>query len=130
MNDARVSCKGCGVVASVTGALLFAGCAPEPDYVPRVVGGDAKRGRVALVRYECGVCHVIPGIGGSTGQVGPALDDYARRPYLAGKFPNEPDGLVRWLVDAPSMAPMTAMPAMPMSEQEARDIAAYLYEGG
>ena len=130
MNDSRVSGKGCGLVASMAGTILFAGCAPDADYVPRVVGGDAKRGRVALVRYECGVCHVIPGIGGSAGQVGPALDDYARRPYLAGKFPNEPDRLVRWIVDAPSMAPRTAMPAVPMSEQEARDIAAYLYEGG
>jgi cytochrome c len=104
-------------------------CAPEIDYEPRVIGGDAERGRAALVRHECGVCHVIPGIGAAVGQVGPALDDYSRRPYVAGKFPNEPATLVRWIVDAPAMAPRTAMPAIEMSQQEARDIAAYLYGG-
>lgn len=107
--------------------LLFA-CAPERDYVPRVVDGDADRGREALARYECGVCHVIPGVADAVGKVGPALDHYSRRSYVAGKFPNEPDTLVRWIVDAPAMAPQTAMPAIAMSEQEARDMAAYLYE--
>ncbi|GFE81977.1 hypothetical protein GCM10011487_39770 [Steroidobacter agaridevorans] len=107
--------------------LLFA-CAPERDYVPRVVDGDADRGREALARYECGVCHVIPGVADAVGKVGPALDHYSRRSYVAGKFPNEPDMLVRWIVDAPAMAPQTAMPAISMSEQDARDMAAYLYE--
>jgi len=128
MNDARVRYEPYRLVIAST--LLLAGCAPDPDYVPRVADGDARRGRAALIRHECGVCHVIPGIRSAVGQVGPALDDYARRPYLAGKFPNEPDGLIRWIVDAPAMAPMTAMPAAPMPEQDARDIAAYLYEGG
>lgn len=109
---------------------MLSACAPEIDYEPRVIGGDAERGRVALVRHECGVCHVIPGIGAAVGQVGPELDDYSQRPYVAGKFPNEPATLVRWIVDAPAMAPRTAMPAIEMSQQEARDIATYLYEGG
>lgn len=107
--------------------LLFA-CAPDRDYVPSVVDGDAERGREALARHECGVCHVIPGIPDAVGKVGPALDRYSHRSYVAGKFPNEPDTLVRWIVDAPAMAPQTAMPAIAMSDQEARDMAAYLYE--
>ena len=107
--------------------LLFA-CAPERDYVPRVTNADAERGRDALVRHECGVCHVIPGLPDAIGKVGPALDHYSRRSYVAGKFPNEPETLVRWIIDAPAMAPQTAMPAIAMSEQEARDMAAYLYE--
>lgn len=111
----------------LTSAMLVA-CVPGHDYEPRVIGGDADKGRAALARHECGVCHVIPGIPDAVGRVGPALDDYSRRSYVAGKFPNEPDTLVRWIVDAPSMAPRTAMPAIAMSEQEARDMAAYLYE--
>ena len=54
--------------------------------------------------------------------------DYARRPYVAGKFPNEPETLVRWILDPPALAPHTAMPAVPMTDQDARDMAAYLYE--
>lgn len=107
--------------------LLFA-CVPERDYVPRVIDGDAQRGREALARHECGVCHVIPGIAHAVGKVGPALNDYSRRSYVAGKFPNEPETLVRWIVDPPAMAPQTAMPAIAMSDRDARDMAAYLYE--
>lgn len=115
------------LLSFILSALLF-GCAPDRDYVPRVVDGDAERGRQALARHECGVCHVIPGIPAAVGKVGPALDHYSRRSYVAGKFPNEPDTLVRWIVDAPAMAPQTAMPAIAMSDRDARDMAAYLYE--
>jgi len=61
------------------------------------------------------------------GYVGPTLEAYGRSVYLAGKFPNTPDLLARWVRDAPSLAPHTAMPAIAMSEQDAHDIAAYLY---
>jgi len=109
-------------------ALVGSACTPEMEYQPRVTNADSVRGRLALARYECGVCHVIPGVPGAIGQVGPPLNSYAQHPYIAGKFPNEPETLVRWIADAPAMAPQTAMPAIAMSEQEARDMAAYLYE--
>jgi cytochrome c2 len=118
------------VIALFTGAsaVVLAGCTHERDYPLRVHSGDARRGEVALAHYECGVCHVIPGVAGAVGQVGPSLADYASRSYVAGKFPNEPETLVRWIRDPPAMAPHTAMPAVPMTDQDARDMAAYLYE--
>lgn len=115
------------IVLLLASSLLVA-CIPGRDYEPRVIGGDADRGRAALARYECGVCHVIPGVPDAVGKVGPALDRYSQRSYVAGKFPNDPETLVRWIVDAPSMAPQTAMPAIAMSDKDARDMAAYLYE--
>jgi cytochrome c1 len=96
--------------------------------LPRLAFGKAQRGRAAIERYECGACHVIPGIPSAVGKVGPSLDHYAQRPYVAGKFPNDPETLARWILDAPAMAPQTAMPSIAMSQQEARDAAAYLYE--
>jgi cytochrome c len=118
----------CRYLALIFTSSMLGACAPERDYVPRVIGGDADKGRAALARYECGVCHVIPGVPDAVGKVGPALDNYSRRSYVAGKFPNEPETLVRWIVDAPSMAPQTAMPAIAMSTQEAKHMAAYLYK--
>jgi cytochrome c2 len=109
-------------------AVVLAACTHERDYQPRVHSGDPGRGEVALARYECGACHAIPGIAGATGQVGPSLESYADRSYVAGKFPNDPETLVRWIRDPPAMAPNTAMPAVPMTDQDARDMAAYLYE--
>ena len=102
-------------------------CADDPSYVPEVPQGDPQRGRAALVQFDCGVCHVIPGVAGARGMVGPPLDSMRRNVYIAGKFPNTPDTLVRFIVDAPALAPETAMPNVGVAEQQARDMAAYLY---
>jgi cytochrome c len=108
--------------------VALAACTHERDYQPRVHSGDARRGEVMLARYECGACHDIPGVAGAVGQVGPSLGAYSVRSYVAGKFSNDPETLVRWILDPPAMAPNTAMPAVPMTDQDARDMAAYLYE--
>jgi cytochrome c1 len=115
------------VCALGTFALLLAACARDQDYRPQVPDADPEQGRLALQAYECGVCHVIPGVRGARGRVGPPLDAYSRRVYLAGKFPNTPRMLVQWIQDAPSLAPQTAMPAIAMTEAQARNMAAYLY---
>jgi mono/diheme cytochrome c family protein len=116
-----------GLLTFVAAAILMSACArPERDE-PKVVGGDADRGRVALVAHECGACHRIPGIPGARGTVGPPLGDLRDRLYIAGQLPNEPDRVVGWIVDAPAHDPRTAMPDLAVSEAEARDIAAYLY---
>ena len=90
-------------------------------------GKQSDAGRAALQRFECGACHVIPGVAGARGQVGPPLDNYGRRVYIAGKFPRDEALLARWIADAPSLSPGTAMPKIDMTPAEARDIAAFLY---
>lgn len=106
---------------------LLAGCGARPGSQEEVVaGGDAQRGRAALERHDCGVCHVIPGVRGAPGLVGPSLKDFAHRPNLAGKFATGSENIVRWIIDPPAMAPHTAMPAVGVSEAEARDMTAYL----
>jgi cytochrome c1 len=92
-----------------------------------VPGGDPSRGREALIALECGACHRIGGIPGARGNVGPPLDGYRERVYIAGRYPNEPERLVEWIRHAPSLDPQTVMPALDVSVREARDIAAYLY---
>jgi len=117
---ARLSC----VVAA--GVVLCA-CARSEREKLIVPGGDAERGRAALVELECGACHRIPGIPAARGTVGPPLDGFRERVYIAGRHPNVPDHLVAWIRGAPSLDPGTAMPDLDVSEAEARDIAAYLY---
>jgi cytochrome c2 len=108
-------------------ALGMAGCNQNQEpAAARVTSGDPERGRREIARLQCGACHVIPGVRAARGSVGPPLDGFARRVYLAGKFPNQPSHLLAWLRDPPAMAPLTAMPAL-VEEQSARDIAAYLY---
>ncbi|HEU4850633.1 MAG TPA: c-type cytochrome [Telluria sp.] len=110
------------------GALLvsLAGCDDEPKPL-RVPGGEAARGKALMAQYQCGSCHAIPGVTGARGTAGPSLDTFGLRSYIAGHIPNQPDNLVRWLLDPPAMVPGTPMPQLGLSEDEARHMAAYLY---
>lgn len=114
------------VLALGVGAL--GACRNPGGYEPVVAGGSAERGRAALIRYECGACHRIPGIPRAHGSVGPPLEDYGARVYVAGRYPNVPSRLVEWIRHAPALDPRTAMPDLGVTEAEARDMAAYLYQ--
>ena len=87
---------------------------------------DAARGRLALSQYACNACHVIPGVTGPDTFVGPPLKDLAARKYIAGHLPNSAANLARWIRDPRQINPQTAMPAMDVTESDARDMAAYL----
>jgi cytochrome c len=89
--------------------------------------GDLHRGEAAIAKYGCGSCHVIPGVRQARGKVGPPLTDFAQRSYIAGNAFNTPGNLAAWIRRPDSVEPGTVMPALGVSEQEARDIAAYLY---
>lgn len=59
--------------------------------------------------------------------VGPPLAGIASRSYIAGVLTNDPQHMIRWIVDPKGVDSLTAMPVTGVSEGEARDIAAYLY---
>ncbi|MDQ0591591.1 c-type cytochrome [Variovorax paradoxus] len=100
-------------------------CGPAAGAAP-VQAGDAERGARALSQYACSACHTIPGITGSSPNVGPPLAGIGGRSLIAGKLANTPDNMVRWLRHTHEVDPLTAMPEMGVAEQDARDIAAYL----
>jgi hypothetical protein len=54
----------------------------------------------------------------------------ARRGYVAGKRPNTPENLVAFLINPQAVSPGSAMPALGLTQAEARDAAAYLYTIG
>ncbi len=88
--------------------------------------GDAERGRRLLAQYQCGSCHVIPGVAGASGRAAPPLASFGKRSYIAGQAPNEGDALVRWIIAPTSLVPNATMPAMGAGIVDARDMAAYL----
>jgi cytochrome c2 len=89
--------------------------------------GSIAGGKEMMRLYGCAACHTVPGIPGATGTVGPSLDGIAGRLYIAGHLENQPQTMVRWIMDPPGLVEGTAMPRVGVDEQEARDIAAYLY---
>lgn len=115
-------------LAAAAGAMLLVCGCQEVDVRPQpMAGADVGRGRKVIERVGCGACHVIPGVAWPQGRVGPSLDGFSEQALIGGRFPNQPEVLAQWVRNAPSLAPQTGMPAMPMTEQEARDVAAYLY---
>lgn len=92
-----------------------------------VPGGDPVLGKQAIQEFACVSCHSIPGVARADAHVGPPLDAWAERRYIAGLLPNEPDNLIAWIVNPQRFEPGTVMPTLGVTEEEARDIAAYLY---
>ena len=90
-------------------------------------GGNARTGRDAIRRYGCYACHTINGVPGAHGLVGPPLDGIGNREFIAGELPNTPANLMRWIQHPRQVEPHTVMPEMGVTEQDSRDIVAYLY---
>ncbi len=116
--------------------LLLAGCVGCERYsnegaysqAARITGGgNPASGKELIRRYGCQGCHSIPGIRDAKGMVGPPLDHLSKRVYVAGELPNTTANLMHWIQHPHEVHPRTAMPEMGVSEQDARDISAYLY---
>lgn len=115
-------------VALAAGAgLLAAGCADKSGLPRPMAGGDPAAGLAAMERVGCAACHAVPGVSWPEGRTASALKGFGARPLIAGRLPNQPDVLIRFVADAPALAPEIGMPPMPLTPAEARDVAAYLY---
>mgnify|MGYP003945922635 CR=1 FL=1 len=125
MNGRATSPWRMGMMAALI-AFLYA-CSDKGRPARQITGADPIRGLELIDQVGCGACHVIPGLAWPQGTTGGSLEGFGERPLIAGRFPNQPGTLVAWLRDPPSLSPETAMPPTPLSEAQARDVAAYLY---
>jgi cytochrome c2 len=82
-----------------------------------------------MIHYGCPTCHVIPGVSGASGKVGPSLYSLDQRSFLAGTLSNTPANLESWIRHPQHFQPGTAMPEMGVTAQDARRIAEYLESG-
>ena len=92
-----------------------------------LTGGDPHRGQALIHQQGCASCHTIPGINGANSNVGPPLTLIGGRMFIGGVLKNTPDNMIRWLQNPQAVDEKTAMPNLGLSEQDARDVAAYLY---
>ena len=106
-------------------AAIAGGCTAEEPH-DRAPAAQRERGRLLLAQYQCGSCHAIPDVQAARGRTGPTLMAFGRRSYIAGEVPNGTEHLVRWIVAPAALVPGTTMPAMGVSPDDARDMAAYL----
>lgn len=104
--------------------------AEDQEWAVLEARGNRDRGEGFIREYGCGTCHQIPGIGGASGAVGPPLTRWGKRHYIAGALNNSPNNLVRWITDPQQVEPGTVMPELGIRDDEAWDIAAYLFSLG
>ncbi|MEO6279373.1 c-type cytochrome [Roseateles sp.] len=107
-------------------AMALAACDGPPDRTPSLGDADVSRGRQLVTDKGCVACHAFPDVKWPRGGLGPSLENFGRQNLIAGRLPNQPGVLMQFVRDAPAQIPGTAMPAIPLTDQEARDVAAYL----
>ncbi len=90
------------------------------------VRGDPQRGVAAMQQYACTTCHTIPGMVGAAAHVGPPLAGIGDRKFLGGRLPNSPENMVKWIRHPREISPHSLMPDLGVTEDHARDMAAYL----
>jgi cytochrome c2 len=93
-----------------------------------ITGGNPDNAPALLRRYGCSGCHTIPGLTGADGKVAPPLEQLRKRLYIAGRLENTPENLERWIVSPQQVVPGSAMPDTGIRPDEARDVAAFLYD--
>ena len=72
------------------------------------------------------MCHAVQGTLAG-GRFGPDLTHFATRSTLAaGKLPNTPDALARWLAEPQHVKPGSRMPPTGLSDEDLRSLLAYL----
>jgi putative membrane protein len=120
-----------GVLPLLVGLVLISsaacGSVPHAEEVRMLTGGDPYRGRDRIRKYGCDTCHTIPGVPEADASVGPPLTQVARRMYLAGHIANTPENMRHWIQHPHAHDAQTAMPEMGVTDQDGRDIVAYLY---
>ena len=103
--------------------LLLAACKQES--APAVIG-DVAHGKQLVQQNGCTSCHEIPDVSGPKGMVGPPLTHVASRQIIAGKLPNTPENLIKYLQNPQSTDPQNVMPNLGLTAEQSRDIAAFL----
>jgi cytochrome c oxidase subunit 2 len=87
--------------------------------------GDAAEGKTIYASHACVACHTIRGV--SAGQLGPDLTHFGSRATLAaGMLPNTVENVTAWVKDPVAIKPGSKMPALGLSDAQARAVAVYL----
>lgn len=151
VSGVRASALWFSLAAALGGAWLVA-CtvvpSPPPAPTPRPpsspaplrlaaapgVPGDPNIGRQLFTDATifppngCGTCHTLPGVAAGVFPNAPNLNNVTLRPTIAGDtIPSTPENLRRWIFDPPSVKADAKMPKVNVTEQQAQDLAAFLY---
>ncbi len=82
--------------------------------------------KALLQAKACGACHVIPGVEGAYGKVGPSLKGLHERKRIVGDvLENNPKNLKAWLKNPKSIKSGTMMPNTGLTDEEVEILILY-----
>jgi cytochrome c oxidase subunit 2 len=114
-----------GMRAVVQSAADFDAWVAQQRAAPAEAAGPAAAGKALFAGSACVGCHTIKGV--SAGILGPDLTHFGSRGMLAaGMWPNTPDNVAEWVKDPQRLKPGVKMPALGLTDDQAKAIAAYL----
>ena len=83
--------------------------------------------KALLKTKACGSCHIIPGVEGAYGKVGPTLRGLRdRERIVAGTMENNTENLKAWLKNPKTIKSGTLMPNMGLADDEIEIVIEYL----
>src|SRR5262249_37859333 len=92
---------------------------------PEPAAGAAAEGKAIFASRACVGCHTIRGV--SSGAIGPDLTTFgSRQTIAAGILLNTIDNVTAWIKNPPAIKPDAKMPALGLTDQQARAVATYL----
>ncbi|TGK36687.1 c-type cytochrome [Leptospira andrefontaineae] len=100
------------------GELDLKGFPPKPELKSSTQLVDSASAAIVPPEKFKQICTACHSVGGAGGNVGPALDSVGKKYDLAY--------LQNWLRDPQKIKPGTAMPKLPLSDSEIKDLSSYL----
>ena len=114
-----------GMRVIVEPAAEFDAWVARQKAAPAEPTGLAAEGKSIFGRSACVGCHTVSGV--SAGLLGPNLSHFGSRATLAaGMWPNTPENVAAWVHDPQRLKPGVKMPALGLTEEQAKAVAAYL----
>lgn len=114
-----------GMRAIVQPAADFERWVAQQQAAPAEPSGPAAAGKAIFAGSACVGCHTIKGV--SAGVLAPDLTHFGSRTMLAaGMWPNTPENVAEWVKDPQRLKPGVKMPALGLTDEQAKAIAAYL----
>jgi mono/diheme cytochrome c family protein len=117
-NNRRRSAR-VGLIATSVAALTLAACGGGASSSPDLANGKNK------FNGACGGCHTLADAG-TTGKIGPNLDDAFRGPREEGFKTTAFEGIIRYWIQKPEQVTEPVMPADLVTGKDAEDVAAYI----
>jgi cytochrome c oxidase subunit 2 len=114
-----------GMRVIVRAAAEFDAWVAQQQAPPPEPSGPAAAGKAIYAASACVGCHTIKGV--SAGVLGPDLTHFGSRTMLAaGMWPNTVENVAEWVKDPQRLKPGVKMPALGLTDEQAKALAAYL----